>query len=496
MRISIQRTKTFVSLARGLTCLLLLFFSHSSIGQRCDCRQKLDWLRSTFEANDAGFSYGLERKGAEAYQAHNDVLNERVTTITDHQACLSALRDWVRFFRLGHFGVYDRSQNETASSAEPLTDEQIKAQYADWETYESDRKAFQQRIAGQKMPSFEGVWRSGPYLVGIEKVNDGYVGFILEADGVYWTKDQIKLRIHADSSATFYMRNHSERSFDNASLIGNNYLQLGFVQFTRVDSPFESPPGMDRYFQLRDASEAMYLEVNPHTALLRIPSFNGGRKDQIDEVIQANWDQITSKANLIIDIRNNGGGSDRSYQELLPLLYTNPIRSIGVEYRSTPLNNQRMLDFISDPSYGFSEEEKDWARESHAKLADRLGQFVSLDEDPIDITTYDEVLPNPQHVAILINGNNASTAEQFLLAAKQSRKVKLFGTTTGGVLDISNMYSVQSPCEDFELRYCLSRSLRIPDMTVDEKGIMPDYYIDGSVAPHQWVEFVLKQLGQ
>ncbi|MEL7163152.1 MAG: S41 family peptidase, partial [Bacteroidota bacterium] len=198
--------------------------------------------------------------------------------------------------------------------------------------------------------------------------------------------------------------------------------------------------------------------------------------------------------NFIIDIRNNGGGADRSYSELIPFLYTNPIRTVGVEYYSTELNNQRMLDFIEKPEYGFDADGKAWARESYDKLSTGLGLFMSLNEEPVTVRTEDTVLPFPRQVAILINENNGSTAEQFLLAAKQSKKVKLFGVTTMGVLDISNMYFVNSPCDQFQLGYSLTRSMRIPDMAIDDKGIMPDYYLDRTVPKYEWLAFTRRIL--
>jgi C-terminal processing protease CtpA/Prc len=199
---------------------------------------------------------------------------------------------------------------------------------------------------------------------------------------------------------------------------------------------------------------------------------------------------------LIIDVRNNGGGSDRNYEEIIPFLYTNPMRQIGVALYSTKLNNQRMLDFISNPKYGLDEKEKSWAKTSYDTLEKHIGEFVNLESQKISIDTLDKIYPYPKNVGIIINKGNGSTTEQFLLAAKQSKKVKLFGVTTAGVLDISNMNFVESPCKEFELGYSISKSFRIPDMAIDGKGIMPDYYIDKEIKDYDWIDYVNKILNQ
>lgn len=142
------------------------------------------------------------------------------------------------------------------------------------------------------------------------------------------------------------------------------------------------------------------------------------------------------------------------------------------------------------PEYGFDEAGKKWARSAYEKLEQQLGRFVNFKENSVSMTTFDTIFPMPAKVAIIINRQNGSTDEQFLLAAKQSKKVKLFGTTTRGVLDVSNMYFVSSPCNEFQLGYALTRSMRIPDFTIDSKGIQPDFYIDRSVPPHEWIHFV------
>jgi C-terminal processing protease CtpA/Prc len=271
---------------------------------------------------------------------------------------------------------------------------------------------------------------------------------------------------------------------------------MGHITLKRVFPEIKSEPKIEKYFKAISAENPYFEEINHETVLLRIPRFWGSEKSKIDSVINANKKTILKSKNLIVDLRNNGGGSDGSFQELLPILYTNPIRTVGVEMLSTPLNNQRMLDFINKEEYGFDEEGKKWAQKSYDKLSRHIGEFVMLKEYPITETIFDTIHEYPENVGIIINENNGSTTEQFLLAAKQSKKVKLFGTTTAGVLDISNMYFVKSPCEEFELGYSLSKSMRIPEMTIDDKGIQPDYYIDKEIPKYEWIKYVTDILSE
>lgn len=133
------------------------------------------------------------------------------------------------------------------------------------------------------------------------------------------------------------------------------------------------------------------------TVILRIPSFNGSAKKQIDSVIMANMQTITKTENLIIDLQNNGGGSDGSYEKLIPLIYTNPIRIVGMELLSTPLNNKRMEEFAND--LDALADDRKWAREAADKLNKNLGKFVNLDSSIVNIETFDTIYTYPKKLA-------------------------------------------------------------------------------------------------
>jgi len=471
----------------NLLLAILFFTTISSFAQDCDCKTNYLWVKKTFEENDAGFQYALKSKGEQAYEDHNKRTLEKVQNAKKLTECTAILYEWLKFFRLGHIAIVPAVQTPQTNSA------QSGNQFTDWETYSIKTEEFKKYLDKKGTFDYEGIWETEPYQIGIKKVGDQYIGFIVESGAATWTKGQVKLKFNMaedKANAVFYMRDHSAVESGKVALTGKNYLQVGNFTLARIYPKTDDEPKYVQYFRALKAIQPYVEQINESTLYFRIPSFDGSHKSMIDSVLKVNKEKILSKKNLIIDIRNNGGGSDAAYREIIPYLYTNPIRTVGVEFLSTKLNNQRMLDFISKPEYGFDDEGKKWAKKAYDQLETRLGQFVNLNEQIVSVNKKDTVYPFPQNVGIIINEANGSTAEQFLLEAKQSKKVKLFGVTTFGVLDISNMYFVESPSKEFQLGYSLSRSMRIPDFMIDEKGIQPDLYLDRSIPQYEWINYV------
>lgn len=463
---------------------MLILICNLSIAQNCNCKTNFEWMKKTFEENDAGFQYIIDLKGKEAYQNNNTIILQKVKAIKKTEDCSKVLTEWLTFFRKGHFAI-KKIDNNSINSQKSIKE----TKNENWETLNVDVQEFEKYLTSKKETDFEGIWETSLYKIGIKKIGDSYLGFIIESGNESWKKGQIKIRLN-DKKGTFYLRDKNPEDFTSPNLLGINYLQLGNFTLKRLNPKYETEKDIEQYLTLMSIDKPFIEELNKTTLIFRIPSFDGSQRKIIDSVIAINKEKILKTENLIIDLRNNGGGSDSSYNEILPFLYTNPTRGIGVELLSTKLNNQRMLDFINKPEFGFDEEDKKWLKESYDKLEKQLGQFVNLDSTTVSINKFDQIYPYPKNVGIIINKGNGSTAEQFLLAAKQSKKVKLFGTTTFGALDISNMNFVKSPCNEFELGYCLSKSYRIPNMTIDSKGIQPDYYIDESIPKYKWIEYV------
>ena len=476
---------------RTTIILILIFIALNAKSQDCNCESNFQWLKATFEENDAGFSYYLKQNGKINYKLLNKRIQEKSISVNNLTECQELLLEWVHFFRTEHIGI--RLTNPITNYKQ-LTQKEIIDKFKNWEKINLSNEAFQKYLINNSTKEYEGVWVSDDYTLGIKKENGFYLGFIIKADGVYWQKGQVKFKINAnDYSGIYYMKDHSPKKIDKVDMFEDRYIRLGSYLMLKRENDNQNPnEKIDSYFKSINANNPTVKKINDNTVILRIPHMWIQYKEVLDSLVTANKSLLTSEKNLIIDIRNNGGGSDLTYESILPLIYTNPIRTVGAEFLSSNYNNT-MLEYVIN-SNDFDQDTKDWAQNILDRANSNINHFVKMMDNEVEITKYDTIYKYPANVAILIDENVASASEQFLLDVKQSKKVKVFGTTTAGGLDLANVYEIVSPCEEFILEYATSRSMRIPELVIDEKGIQPDYFLDNSIPKYEWVDYVVKIL--
>ncbi|HMG69227.1 MAG TPA: S41 family peptidase [Chitinophagaceae bacterium] len=231
-------------------------------------------------------------------------------------------------------------------------------------------------------------------------------------------------------------------------------------------------------------------KISDKTFYIQILTFNGWNVKAIDSVFKTSENILKSTPNLILDLRENGGGSDFAYRSISPYLYTNPVYNIGEDVLSTDDNiiSWRSLLNEDDIPQSFKEEIKTIVTEMKA----HPGQFIPFGND--DIIKPDKVEPFPKKVVVLIDNRCASTTEQFLLEALQSKKVTLMGQHTKGVLDYANMRNVVFPCSSLMLAYATTRSRRINiGQGIDNIGIEPNITLP---VGGDWIKEATKYLEQ
>ncbi len=220
--------------------------------------------------------------------------------------------------------------------------------------------------------------------------------------------------------------------------------------------------------------------LSDNNLYLKVHSFEYRYKKQIDNLIKQNESKLASIPNLIIDIRGSGGGSDASFYPLIPLMYTNSLRICGVEYYVSEQNAlaiEQRAEKLNNKSY----------LQAAEKMRSTQEMFMMFHDSVITISL-DSIQPYPKKIGIICDRYNASADEGFLLFAKQSQKVKIFGEPTIGAKDYSNMNGVISPDENFELKYAMSRTTIRNDYPIDGIGIQPDFFLDRFLE-EDWVEY-------
>ena len=226
------------------------------------------------------------------------------------------------------------------------------------------------------------------------------------------------------------------------------------------------------------------MVVLPPFTLPNAPEF-------VQEMLTSNEEILKNTPNLIIDLRNNPGGDDAAFTTLFPYIASNPITRKGGVFRATDENIislRHELEAIQE--YPIYKERLSPKLQQVLQLMEtKKGQFVNGPDKEFASGT---AMANPKKVAFLVNKNTASTAEQFILEAKQSTKTIIFGENTKGLADYIEVRDWGLPCYGWRVAFSLARSPRLPQKPIDNVGITPDVKIGANEA--DWVEFVKNYL--
>lgn len=473
--------------------VMLLLVSSINYAQNCDCSSNLKWLIATFEKNDAGFQYVIDKKGKDAYLTHNKSFIDKANITSNFNQCHKLLNDWTFFFRKKHIYI-QKLKNDNSETNKELSNKPKIITQEQFENYSN--------YLNKNQKGFEGIWEMENYTIGIKKegANGNYIGFITKVVND-WKLGYIKLKIlknkNNEYTANYYMGDFSLEQFSKVELISQNILRLGNIYLKREKPLGDINKTIDRYVELTDTEKPILREVSNKTLLFRIPSFHPSQKLYIDSILQKNHNKIIKTENFIIDLRNNGGGALKCIEKILPYLYTNTIKIYGYKYLSTELNNKHWKNIINNPDN--STEFKEYAKDRFKKLNNNIGSFVvsyanGFSKKDSPYFKLDTIYKNPKNIAILINENSGSSVEEFLFYAKQSKKVKLFGKKTYGILDVTDIHPIDFPTGGFRLHYSTAISMRLPEFGIDNYGIQPDFYFDKTIKPYEWIDKTIEIL--
>ncbi|MCZ4222592.1 S41 family peptidase [Pedobacter rhodius] len=434
--------------------------------------------------NYAGYNDKVTVSNRNKFEVFTDSLLMEAGEAPPYQ-CFPILKKWLSFFKDKHMSI---SYDDSKFTKEQLINYYAKEEKTDWtdSLFNSYLKKEQADI-----DSLEGIWKdqAGYYQIGIVKDKNRkneFIGFIIKANGSTWGPQQVKLRITKNRGQyrlkVFRAIDHSENQLFLQKVKDTLTFGDGTVT-SKWYKNFVPPPKVSS----QTANNELFPKfkfLDDKTCLFQMPSYASLDNVKVmDSLLKKNALELEKCEHLIIDLRNNYGGSVLSYDKLIPYLYANPILTEGGSVLATEEN---IRDYYSQIPSNIADSMKTIFEKNVRELKTHLNEIYPL--YPVDTITFSKVFKNPKSVSLIINKNTASAAEIFVLQARQSTKVKLYGSNTSGAIDYLEVVRTKLPFGFYGLGYPACKSLRLPEYPLDNIGIKPDVEIPVTVS--DWIDFV------
>jgi hypothetical protein len=362
-----------------------LLYTSGLFSQQVTNAHTLDSVKAYLERNYAGFADKVNPQTKQAYLAHTKQSDEYAGKASSDAEYYLAVHHYLTFFKDQH--LYINTPADTADI------EKIQPDYD---------KVTQLYNTGKN--SIEGIYYTGDsiYKVALIKSKKGlrtYAGIILTSKAATWKQGQVKFEL-IETGVNQYMGIWYNRahylSFNPVRFNPRN--GLGDQGWYKHNSLPDSEEDAVTIFTEESKTNTFFKLLNDSTCYLRIKTFNATNARNIDSVINANKTSLQSKPKLIIDLRGNGGGSDRSMSYLKPILYTAPVKNIGVDMLSTP-ENIAAWDTLID------QYRKDLPKDYLDNISKKIHGYDGIERGMVNFAadntdTLPEVWPYPAKIAI------------------------------------------------------------------------------------------------
>ncbi|WP_293741192.1 S41 family peptidase [uncultured Pedobacter sp.] len=451
--------------------LINLFLSVDAVAKKCDCSQILQQSIKGIENNYALFKIKVNADNFKEYQSFNRLYLIKAQSIDQSDACQKLLNDWVAYFKDKHLWV--------------TVDREVEK--IDYIQHRLALKSYRKRWLDHKIAkdSIEGLWEMEGYRAVIIPDLKNYGQFnalIVSADNDTFKPGMLKMHlIKRDGfyDMDFYRRDSTMvsstiRFTSKYTLLDDDGLSWRKLEPTLPTDRIPTLAEMNR----ADPYKPTLKWVDENSAIFTLPSCAPRFGPVVDSLINVHKNKLEQCRNLIVDVRGNGGGSDRTYRALLPYLLTKASVQPKVGYY---LSNENVKLF----------RELGILKKLNPSDTSRRGTWATTLETPyLSAAHYAKF---PVNVAILMDSKTASSGETFVLKAKTSQRVTTFGTATAGCIDGYNGNVIR--LNGASLRYPTSiRTMNLPQEAIDPFGILPDIPISSTVSdPISWILDYFKQ---
>ncbi len=296
-----------------LLLLLCLGFTLSA-QQQCDCRAELDFLNQKIKTTES-YKYQIKGEDSEIYEQTYQHLRAEMTLPLSKLACFQKLSQLLDLIRDKHAlllesypdfeykDIYDSTFVEAYRKSES---------FVNFPKTDLNLDELRDRLEGKAVNEVEGIYNIGSLMkLGVYKVagTDNFTGVILSSKLGTWAPGHVYLYMRPSDLAgrydiTYYSQVYKTLVFQKAKLIAHGVLSGNVIkEQLKQNHVFVNAETTENYTLKQVAGNVQYVWLHDF----------GRSQENADkrDALIAQMNTGLNAENLIVDVRNNGGGASK-----------------------------------------------------------------------------------------------------------------------------------------------------------------------------------------
>ncbi|HVG16681.1 MAG TPA: S41 family peptidase [Chitinophagaceae bacterium] len=443
--------------------------------QTCDCLAQFSFVKGHYEKNNPAFQkIKNDTKAYRQYAAEVQALDKPIRKETSSERCIVWLEKYVALLKDHHSGININLKRLQLDFNSPSVIDSFRKTdaYRSFKIIKVDSTELYSQLASKSSSDIEGIYTNGGSITfGVVQNKKNHYSAIVLKKSKLLDVGHILMELETTKSPSVF------KSIYNIGLSGFNFQKIYKTVEVKNGKMAEYgfyKPGIQPE---EEQGVFSFKEIDTQTNYLKLTSFTYPLKDKLNAFYKTIDSTITSKPYLIIDLRNNGGGSEECYFNLLPYVYTQPFKIDDVELWVSPENIKQYENF----------QNKNIELISRMKSATPFSFIPQVENGASEWKM--ESTTNPKKVAILFNRYTASSAESMITYCIQSSKVVTLGENSGGYLGYGNVMTTVTPCGNLSLNSTTTKYKN--NSRYEFIGIKPMVKLN---AQSNWIEAARKAL--
>ncbi|MDQ0107540.1 hypothetical protein J2T02_002659 [Chitinophaga terrae (ex Kim and Jung 2007)] len=457
---------------KHISILFFLLYSINLFAQECTCKEQFLFVKQYYENNNPAFQQIKDdRQLYNKYKSAVAQITGKIAKERNTDLCNIYFNEYLKVLKDHHSHIDFKLQRKNIDLSSQTVLDSFKASpsYRAFKLKKIDTSQVIAQLNNKPANDIEGIYvsESGITVAVMQGDRNHYEGIVLK-----------KNKLLDIGHILFTLTREEDGSFlcaYNLGLLGFNF-NTAFINNMRIVNGKIPKMGFNKINAGPDEKLWEFRPLNDDTYYLSLRSFAYHLKPQLDSLYREIIPKIAQKKFLILDIRDNGGGSESCYFDLLPLIYTKPMNVDEVQVWVSP-DNIKSYEGVNEELLSRMKNAKPFS-------------FIPQKEHAVTKLEYTGAR-YPEKIALLFNKGTASSAEGLVTYAIQSEKVITLGQHSGGFMGYGDVKSTEIPCGKFILFTTTTKYKE--NSKYEFVGIPPMIPLDNKV---DWIQAALAELAK